>query len=134
MPQAILLRIYNVCKAGCPSKGRYSGIMISSTTLNNGIRVVSQRMEHMHTVSIGIWVANGTRHESPEINGVAHFIEHLLFKGTDRRTARQIAMEIDSMGGVLNAFTGHEYVCYYAKVLAKFLPRVTDLLSDIFLH
>ena len=92
MPQAILLRIYNVCKAGFPSKGRYSGIMISSTTLNNGIRVVSQRVEHMHTVSIGIWVANGTRHESPEINGVAHFIEHLLFKGTDRRTARQIAM------------------------------------------
>ena len=108
--------------------------MVSSTILNNGIRVVSHRVEHMHTVSIGIWVANGTRHESPEINGVAHFIEHLLFKGTDRRTARQIAMEIDSMGGILNAFTGHEYVCYYAKVLAKFLPRVTDLLSDIFLH
>ncbi|NVN90201.1 MAG: insulinase family protein [Desulfuromonadales bacterium] len=108
--------------------------MISSTILNNGIRVVSQRIEHMHTVSIGIWVANGTRHESPEINGVAHFIEHLLFKGTSRRTARQIAMEIDSMGGILNAFTSHEYVCYYAKVLAKFLPRVTDLLSDIFLH
>lgn len=108
--------------------------MISSTILNNGIRVVSQHIEHMHTVSIGIWVANGTRHESPEINGVAHFIEHLLFKGTARRTARQIALEIDSMGGVLNAFTGHEYVCYYAKVLAKFLPRATDLLSDIFLH
>jgi predicted Zn-dependent peptidase len=85
-------------------------------------------------VSIGIWVANATRHESPEYNGVAHFIEHLLFKGTDRRTARQVSLEIDSMGGILNAFTGHEYVCYYAKVLAKFLPRVTDLLSDIFLH
>jgi predicted Zn-dependent peptidase len=88
----------------------------------------------MHTVSIGIWVANGTRHESPKVNGIAHFIEHLLFKGTKRRTARQISLEIDSMGGILNAFTGHEYVCYYAKVLAKFLPRVTDLLSDIFLY
>src|SRR5512133_1574977 len=108
--------------------------MITSTVLDNGVRVITERVEHMHTVSIGIWVANATRHESPEYNGVAHFIEHLLFKGTKRRTARQISLEIDSMGGILNAFTGHEYVCYYAKVLAKFLPRVTDLLSDIFLH
>lgn len=108
--------------------------MICSTTLDNGIRVVTQRVEYMHTVSIGIWVANGTRHEAPHVNGIAHFIEHLLFKGTSRRSARQIAMEIDSMGGVLNAFTSHEYVCYYAKVLAKYMPRITDLLSDIFLH
>jgi predicted Zn-dependent peptidase len=110
------------------------GVMITSTVLDNGVRVISEHVGHMHTVSIGIWVANGSRHESPESNGVAHFIEHLLFKGTGRRTARQISLEIDSMGGILNAFTGHEYVCYYAKVLAKFLPRVTDLLSDIFLH
>lgn len=108
--------------------------MITSTVLDNGVRVITERVEHMHTVSIGIWVANASRHETPECNGVAHFIEHLLFKGTERRTARQISLEIDSMGGILNAFTGHEYVCYYAKVLAKFLPRVTDLLSDIFLH
>lgn len=108
--------------------------MINSTALNNGVRVITQRAEHMHTVSIGIWVASGTRHETPEVNGIAHFIEHLLFKGTKRRTARRISLEIDSMGGILNAFTGHEYVCYYAKVLAKFLPRVTDLLTDIFLY
>lgn len=108
--------------------------MITSTTLNNGVRVVTQRVEHMHTVTTGIWVASGTRHEYPENNGVAHFIEHMLFKGTERRTARQISREIDSMGGILNAFTGHEYVCYYAKVLAKFLPRSADLLADIFLH
>jgi predicted Zn-dependent peptidase len=108
--------------------------MITSTVLDNGVRVITERAEHMHTVSIGIWVANATRHESPEYNGVAHFIEHLLFKGTERRSARQISQEIDSMGGILNAFTGHEYVCYYAKVLAKFLPRVTDLLTDLFLH
>ena len=107
--------------------------MITSTVLDNGVRVITERVDHMHTVSIGIWVANATRHESPEYNGVAHFIEHLIFKGTERRTARQIALEIDSMGGILNAFTSHEYVCYYAKVLAKFLPRVTDLLTDIFL-
>ncbi|QEM68150.1 insulinase family protein [Geobacter sp. FeAm09] len=108
--------------------------MINSTVLPNGVRLISQRAEHMHTVSIGIWVANGTRHESHDNNGIAHFIEHLLFKGTKRRTARQISHEIDSMGGILNAFTGHEYVCYYAKVLASFLPRVADLLTDIFLH
>jgi predicted Zn-dependent peptidase len=88
----------------------------------------------MHTVTTGIWVANGTRHELPEHNGVAHFIEHMLFKGTGRRSARQISREIDSMGGILNAFTGHEYVCYYAKVLAKFMPGAADLLADIFLH
>jgi len=108
--------------------------MIKTTVLNNGVRVVTQRVENMHTVSIGIWVASGTRHEPPELNGVAHFIEHLLFKGTEKRTARQISMEVDSIGGVLNAFTGHEYVCYYAKVLAKFLPRITELLTDIFLN
>jgi predicted Zn-dependent peptidase len=108
--------------------------MINTTALKNGVRVVTQRVEHMHTVTTGIWVASGTRNESPEDNGVAHFIEHMLFKGTGRRNARQITREIDSMGGILNAFTGHEYVCYYAKVMAEFLPRSTDLLTDIFLH
>jgi predicted Zn-dependent peptidase len=108
--------------------------MITTTTLDNGVRIVTQNIGFMHTVTTGIWVANGTRHESPEDNGVAHFIEHMLFKGTMRRSAHQITREIDSMGGILNAFTGHEYVCYYAKVLAKFLPRAADLLGDIFLN
>lgn len=108
--------------------------MITTTTLDNGVRVVTQNIGYMHTVTTGIWVANGTRHEAPEDNGVAHFIEHMLFKGTKRRSAHQITREIDSMGGILNAFTGHEYVCYYAKVLAKFLPRAADLLADIFLN
>lgn len=108
--------------------------MVTLSVLDNGVRVISQRVEHMHTISLGIWVANATRHEVPEHNGIAHFMEHLLFKGTNRRSARQISLEMDSMGGIMNAFTSHEYVCYYAKVLAKFLPRVTDILSDIFLH
>jgi predicted Zn-dependent peptidase len=108
--------------------------MIITTTLDNGVRIVTQNIGYMHTVTTGIWVANGTRHESPEDNGVAHFIEHMLFKGTERRSAHHITREIDSMGGILNAFTGHEYVCYYAKVLAKFLPRAADLLADIFLN
>lgn len=108
--------------------------MINKTILNNGIRVITERMPYASSVSIGIWVANGSRHERRESNGVAHFIEHLLFKGTDRRSALDIAREIDSVGGVLNAFTSREYVCYYAKVLDKFLPRAVDLLTDIFLH
>jgi len=108
--------------------------MITTTTLDNGVRIVTQNIGYMHTVTTGIWVANGTRHESPVDNGVAHFIEHMLFKGTKRRSAHQITREIDSMGGILNAFTGHEYVCYYAKVLAKFLPGTADLLADIFLN
>ncbi|QXE91143.1 M16 family metallopeptidase [Geomonas subterranea] len=108
--------------------------MIKKTTLNNGIRVITERIPYASSVSIGIWVANGSRHERRESNGVAHFIEHLLFKGTERRSSLDIAREIDSVGGVLNAFTSREYVCYYAKVLDKFLPRAVDLLTDIFLH
>ena len=108
--------------------------MIKKTILDNGIRVITERIPYASSVSIGIWVANGSRHERRESNGVAHFIEHLLFKGTDRRTSLDIAREIDSVGGVLNAFTSREYVCYYAKVLDKFLPKAVDLLTDIFLH
>ena len=107
--------------------------MIKKSTLDNGIRVISERIPYASSVSIGIWVANGSRHERRESNGVAHFIEHLLFKGTDRRSSLDIAREIDSVGGVLNAFTSREYVCYYAKVLDKFLPRAVDLLTDLFL-
>jgi len=108
--------------------------MIKKSVLDNGIRVISERIPYASSVSIGIWVANGSRHEQRESNGVAHFIEHLLFKGTERRSSLDIAREIDSVGGVLNAFTSREYVCYYAKVLDKFLPRAVDLLTDLFLH
>lgn len=108
--------------------------MITKSTLKNGIQVVSESIPHSHSVAIGIWVTNGSRHDKRDINGVAHFIEHLLFKGTKKRTALDIAREIDSVGGVLNAFTCREYVCYYAKVLNDSLPKAIELLSDIFLH
>ncbi|ANA40412.1 MULTISPECIES: M16 family metallopeptidase [Geobacter] len=108
--------------------------MVNKTILDNGVRIISEYMPHVHSVSIGIWVANGSRHERREHNGVAHFIEHLMFKGTEQRSALDIAREIDSVGGVLNAFTSREYVCYYAKVLDKFLPKTIDLLADIFLN
>jgi len=108
--------------------------MTSRFTLDNGIRLVSEFIPHAHSVSIGIWVASGSRDERPESSGVAHFIEHMLFKGTPTRTSLDIAREIDSVGGVLNAFTSREYVCYYAKVLHKHLGRAVDLLADIFLN
>ncbi len=91
-------------------------------------------MPHAHSVSIGIWVSTGSRHESAETNGIAHFIEHLLFKGTDKRSALDIAREIDSVGGVLNAFTCREYVCFYVKILSEYLEKAVDLLTDIFLN
>ncbi len=108
--------------------------MITKSLLHNGIRVISETIPHSHSVSIGIWLANGSRHDRKEINGAAHFIEHLLFKGTSKRNALDIAREIDSVGGVLNAFTCREYVCYYAKVLDAALPKAVDLLADIFLN
>src|SRR3982751_1391358 len=91
-------------------------------------------MPDTRSVSLGIWVENGSRHEARPQNGISHFIEHLFFKGTERRSAARIAEEMDSVGGVLNAFTAKEYTCYYAKVLDENLPLAVDLLSDIFLH
>ena len=108
--------------------------MFAKTVLDNGIRVVSHEMPDNRSVSLGIWVENGSRHESEAENGISHFIEHLLFKGTERRSAAQIAEEMDAVGGVINAFTSKENTCYYAKVLDENLPLAIDLLSDIFLH
>src|SRR5262245_19818391 len=108
--------------------------MFAKAVLDNGIRVVSQEMPDHRSVSLGIWVENGSRHESPRENGISHFIEHLLFKGTERRSAAQIAEEMDAIGGVLNAFTAKEHTCYYAKILDEDLPLAIDLLTDIFLR
>ena len=91
-------------------------------------------MTDHRSVSLGIWVENGSRHELPDENGISHFIEHLLFKGTTTRTAAQIAEEMDAVGGLLNAFTSKEHTCYYAKVLDEDLPLASDLLTDIFLN
>jgi len=111
-----------------------AGMGYRKTTLDNGIRVITEEIPYLKSVSIGVWVTTGSRDEQPHENGISHFIEHLLFKGTERRTAFDIAKEIDSVGGTLNAFTGREYTCFYAKVIDKNLPLAIDLLSDIFLH
>ena len=99
--------------------------------LGNGMRVVTDTMATIETVSIGIWVGVGTRHEPPEINGVAHVLEHMAFKGTERRSSVAIAREIEAVGGHLNAYTSREQTAYYAKVLAGDLPLAVDILADI---
>jgi len=108
--------------------------MFNKTVLDNGIRILSEEMPNTRSASLGIWVENGSRHESRRQNGISHFVEHLLFKGTERRSAARIAEEMDAVGGVLNAFTAKEYTCYYGKVLDENLPLAIDLLTDIFLH
>jgi predicted Zn-dependent peptidase len=111
-----------------------SGKGYQKTVLDNGIKVITEEIPYLQSISIGVWVNTGSRDEQPHENGISHFIEHLLFKGTERRTAFDIAKEIDSVGGTLNAFTGREYTCFYAKVINKNLLLAIDLLSDIFLH
>lgn len=108
--------------------------MLKKTVLDNGIRILSEEMPSARSVSLGIWVENGSRHESRHQSGISHFVEHLFFKGTEQRSAARIAEEMDSVGGVLNAFTAKEYTCYYAKVLDENLSLAVDLLTDIFLH
>jgi predicted Zn-dependent peptidase len=104
------------------------------TTLSNGLRVATDRIDTVDTVSLGLWVDVGTRHEAPEINGAAHFLEHMAFKGTERRSARAIAEEIEAVGGHLNAYTSRESTAYYAKVLKEDLALALDILADILLH
>jgi len=102
-----------------------------SETLPSGLRLVTESMPHVRSVSVGVWLDRGSRHESDDEAGVAHFVEHMLFKGTERRTAQQIAETIDSIGGQLDAFTAKEYVGYYIKVLDEHLPLAIDLLADM---
>ncbi len=107
--------------------------MYRKDTLANGIRVVSESLPKSRSVSIGVWVKVGSRHEPPELGGVSHFIEHMFFKGTKRRSAKDLAIEMDSLGGEMNAFTSQETTTYYAKVVDEHLPIVIDILADILL-
>jgi len=107
--------------------------MYRKDTLSNGIRVVSETLPKSRALSIGVWVKVGARHEPKEIGGVSHFIEHMFFKGTQKRSAKDIATEIDSLGGEMNAFTSQETTTYYVKVLDEHLAKAIDILSDILL-
>ncbi len=102
--------------------------------LDNGIRIVAEEIKHVNSVSIGIWVRSGSRYENTLNNGVSHFIEHMLFKGTEKRTAKEIAGSIDKIGGQLNAFTAKECTCFYAKVLDSHFDIALDVLSDMLMN
>jgi predicted Zn-dependent peptidase len=102
--------------------------------LDNGLRILTERMTQVRSISIGVWLTRGSRHETAERGGIAHFVEHMLFKGTATRSAEDIAQAIDSIGGQLDAFTAKEYASYYIKVLDEHLPLALDILSDIVLN
>jgi predicted Zn-dependent peptidase len=104
---------------------------IRRETLANGLRLVTESMPHVRSVSVGVWLTRGSRHEPDDHVGIAHFVEHMLFKGTTSRSAEDIAQQVDSIGGQLDAFTSKEYAGYYIKVLDEHLPLAIDLLSDL---
>ncbi|OPY59092.1 MAG: Protease 3 precursor [Pelotomaculum sp. PtaU1.Bin035] len=105
--------------------------MYHEFVLDNNIHILTEQVPNVRSVAIGFWVKVGSRHENPEINGISHFIEHLMFKGTKKRSARQIAETLDAVGGQLNAFTTKEYTCYYARVLDEHFDLAVDLLCDM---
>ena len=107
--------------------------MYQKSVLNNGLRVVTETLPYFKAVAVGVWLNVGSRDETREENGLSHFLEHLAFKGTSRRTALEIAREIDQIGGSCNAFTSQEQTCFHGKVLAEHLPRLVDLLGDMIL-
>lgn len=104
---------------------------IRRETLANGVRLVTETMTHVRSVSVGVWLRRGSRHEPADQAGIAHFVEHMLFKGTESRSAEDIAQQVDSIGGQLDAFTSKEYAGYYVKVLDEHLPRAVNLLADL---
>ncbi|ABR48817.1 peptidase M16 domain protein [Alkaliphilus metalliredigens QYMF] len=106
--------------------------MYKKYTLDNGLRIVTEHIPHVKSISIGLWIKAGSRNEDESNNGVSHFIEHMLFKGTENRSAKDIAEEIDGIGGQINAFTSKECTCYYAKVLDEHYELVLDVLADMF--
>src|SRR5438270_7964015 len=107
---------------------------IHREVLPNGLIVLSEEMAHIRSIAIGIWMKTGSRDEAPEVNGISHFTEHMVFKGTKNRTARDIARQVDSIGGNMDAFTGKETICFNIKVLDEHLPIAVDILSDLVLN
>ncbi len=108
--------------------------MCEEFVLSNGLRVVAEYIPHFPSVSVGLWIGAGSMYETKEESGLSHFVEHMLFKSTENRTTREIAVEMDALGGQVNAFTSKECTCYYAKVIAEHLERAMSLLSDLLLH
>ena len=107
---------------------------IRRQTLPNGLTIITEQMPHIRSASIGIWLQTGSRDEDPEWNGISHFIEHMVFKGTKHRTAEEIARQVDSVGGNMDAFTAKECICFNIKVLDEHIPTALDILSDLVLN
>jgi len=107
---------------------------IRRTILPNGLTLLTEKMDHVRSVAMGVWIRAGSRHELPEVNGISHFVEHMVFKGTKSRSAQRIAREVDAIGGNLDAFTGKETVCFNIKVLDEHVPTALDVLSDLVLN
>jgi predicted Zn-dependent peptidase len=107
---------------------------IQRTTLPNGLTILTERMQHVRSVAMGVWINTGSRHELPEVNGISHFVEHMVFKGTKNRSAQHIAREVDAIGGNIDAFTGKETICFNIKVLDEHVPTAVDILSDLVLN
>jgi len=108
--------------------------LYQKTVLPNGVRIVTEEIEYVRSVALGIWVGAGSRDEREGFEGISHFIEHMLFKGTEKRTARELAESLDAVGGQINAFTAKEYTCYYTKTLDEDVDLAIDVLSDMFFH
>jgi len=113
-------------------EGCYS--LYQKTVLPNGLRIITEEIEHVRSAAIGLWIGAGSRDEREGYEGISHFIEHMFFKGTEKRTARALAESLETVGGQLNAFTTKEYTCYYAKILDEDLDLAIDVLSDMFFH
>src|SRR5271166_1426731 len=107
---------------------------IRRQVLPHGLTVITEQMEHIRSASIGIWLETGSRDETPQSNGISHFIEHMVFKGTKHRTAEEIARQVDSIGGNMDAFTSKECICFNVKVLDEHVPVALEILSDLVLH
>ncbi|HBY63018.1 MAG TPA: peptidase M16, partial [Solibacterales bacterium] len=107
---------------------------VESTVLDNGVRVITEHMPHVRSASVGVWIGTGARSETAAENGICHFLEHMLFKGTQNRSAEDIAREVDSIGGHMDAFTAKELVSYNIKALDRHLPLAVDILSDLVLN
>ncbi len=107
---------------------------IRRQVLPNGLKIITEQMSHIRSASIGIWLQTGSRDEDPEWNGISHFIEHMVFKGTKHRTAEEIARQVDSIGGNMDAFTAKECICFNVKVLDEHVPTAVDILSDLVLN
>src|ERR1044072_5073363 len=123
---------------GSPTSAKDSMVQetrhIRREVLPNGLTVISEQMQHLRSVSIGVWVKKGSRDEDPRSNGISHFIEHMLFKGSANRSAEDIARQVDSIGGNMDAFTAKECISFDIKVLDEHVPLALDILSDLVLN